>query len=165
MKAGRSVCLCLLLAVCLSALACAGMFRNYGRINPSDEVSNAFATFQVNKDYRYYISGPDLNPTALMGLDKSYRLDPETTWREVQMTPERMKELVEGMDTKAGMQHESQRGFQLLDNSGRPIGVWYSLIRARTFVLMRDNGTVRIDSPDLDTYERKAGSILTDTEK
>ncbi len=40
------------------------------------------------------------------------------------------------------------------DNNGRPIGVWYSLLRARTFLRMQENGTVRIDTPDLETYEK-----------
>ena len=156
---------CLLLAVCLSVLACTGMFRNYGRFNPSDEVSQAFATFRVNNDFRYYISGPDLNPNALLGLDRAYRLDPRTLWREVQMTPAKMKDIVEGMNTKALRQHEFQKGFELLDNNGRPIGVWYSLMRARTSLQTQEDGTVRIDTPDLETYERKAGSLMMDTDR
>ena len=165
MKTGRSVRLCLLLAVCLSTLACAGMFANYGRFNPSDAVTQAFATYQVNKDFRYYISGPDLNPNALMGLHRSYQLDPDSLWREVEMTSEKMKEIVEGMNTKVYSQHESQKGFEILDNNGRPIGVWYSIMRARTFVSMKEDGTVRIDTPPLDIYEKKTGSILRDTER
>jgi hypothetical protein len=165
MEIRRSVFFCLLLAACLSALACAGMFRNYGRFNPSDEVTREFTTYQVNKDFRYYISGPDLNPNALLGLNTAYHLDPRTGWREVQMTPEKMKEFVQGMNTKALNQHEFQKGFELLDNNGRPIGVWYSLTRARTFVQIREDGTVRIDTPDLETYERKAGSLMMDTDR
>ena len=68
------------------------------------------------------------------------------------MTPEKMKEIVEGMNTKALTHREYQKGFELLDNNGRPIGVWYSLMRARTFVRMQEDGTVRIDTPDL-TYD------------
>ena len=165
MKTRRSVRGILLMALCLAVLACAGMFANYGRFNPSDEVSRAFATFQINNDYRYYITGPDLNPNALMGLQKSVRLDPETTWREVQMTPEKLKEFVQGMDAKASMMREFQKGFEIHDNTGRTIGVWYSLIRARTFVAVQPDGSVRIDTPDLDMYERKPGSLMMDSER
>ena len=165
METRRRVRICLFMALCLGVLACAGMFRNYGRFNPSDEVSQAFRTYQVNKDFRYYITGPDLNPNALMGLHRSHRLDPAALWREVQMTPEKMKEIVEGMNTKALTKHEFQKGFELLDNNGRPIGVWYSLLRARTSLQIREDGTVRIYTPDLDMYERKAGSLLMDTER
>jgi hypothetical protein len=160
----RCVHVCLFMALCLSIAACAGMFANYGRINPSDEASQAFATYQVNKDFRYFISGPDLNPTALMGLSRSYRLDPRALWREVQMTPEKMKEIVEGMNTKASSQRELQHSFELLDNNGRPIGVWYSLLRARTFLQIQEDGTVRIDTPDLQTYERQPGSLMMNKE-
>ncbi len=40
------------------------------------------------------------------------------------------------------------------DDKGRPIGVWYSILTARTFLRMQENGTVRIDTPELDTYEK-----------
>jgi hypothetical protein len=99
-----------------------------------------------------------------MGLHRSYRLDSETLWKEVQMTPEKMKEIVEHMNTKASVRMDFHKGFEMLDNSGRPIGVWYSLARARTSLQIREDGTVRIDTPDLDTYEKKAGSLMIDTE-
>jgi len=165
MKTRRCIRGCLFTALCLSTLACAGMFANYGRFNPSDEVYQAFTTFQVNKDFRYYITGSDLHPNALMGLNRSYQLDPRALWREVQMTPEKMKAIVEGMNAKASSQREYHKGFELLDSNGRPIGVWYSLLRAQTFVRTHEDGTVRIDTPDLQTYERRAGSLLMDNDR
>ncbi len=68
---------------------------------PSKEMTRAFESYQVNADFRYYISGSDLYPNALMGLHRDYRLDPETLWKEVTMTPTKMKEIVENMKTKA----------------------------------------------------------------
>lgn len=145
----------LLLAVCLSTMACTGQFfRNYGRINPSSETTRTFESYHVNTEFHYYISGSDLYPNALMGLHRDYRLDPETLWKEVAMTPERMKEIVEHMKTKAAEYGQFQHGFEMSDDKGRPIGVWYSILTARTFLRMQDNGTVRIDTPDLDTYEK-----------
>ena len=165
METRRSARYCLLAAVCLSALACTGMFRNYGRINTSDEVTNAFAAYQVNKDFRYYISGADLYPNALLGLNRTYQLDPETLWKEVQMTPEKMKDIVQHMNAKASNHLDFQKGFELVDNNGRPIGVWYSLARARTSLQIQKDGTVRIDTPDLDMYDKKAGSLLMDSDR
>jgi hypothetical protein len=145
----------LLLAVCLSTVACTGtFFKNYGRINPNSETTRAFESYQVNADFRYYISGSDLYPNALMGLHRDYRLDPETLWKEVTMTPAKMKEIVEHMKTKADEYRQSQYGFEMSDDKGRPIGVWYSLLTARTFLRMQESGTVRIDTPQLDTYEK-----------
>jgi len=53
-------------------------------------------------------------------------------------------------------------GFALSDNNGRPIGVWYSILEARTFLRMKDDGTVRIDTPDLYTYESRDGDSIRD---
>ncbi len=145
----------LFLALCLVLTACTGqLFRNYGRIDPNGKVTDAFERYEVNPDFRYYVSGADLNPNALMGLHRGYRLDPETLWREVEMTPERMKGIVEGMRTMASEFFQFQYGFEIKDNGGRPIGVWYSILEARTFVRMNEDGTVRIDTPDLETYEK-----------
>lgn len=130
------------------------LFRNYGRINPSNEATRAFESHQVNADYRYYISGSELYPNALMGLHRDYRLDPETLWKEVTMTPKRMKEIVENMKTKAAEYRLFQYGFEMSDDKGRPIGVWYSILTVTTFLRMQENGTVRIDTPELDIYER-----------
>lgn len=158
MKTRKCIRVSLLLAICLGVLACAGMFRDYGRFNPSNEVFQAFATYQVNNDFRYYISGPDLYPNALMGLHRSHRLDPRTLWREVQMTPKKMKEIVADMNTMSISRR--LEGFELLDNNDRPIGVWYSLTDIRTFLRIQEDGTVRIDTPALDAHERKAGSLM-----
>jgi len=156
---------CLLMALCLGLVACAGMTRNYGRFNPSDEVAKAFATYQVNKDFRYYVTGPDLNPNALLGLHRSRQLDPGALWLEVQMTPEKMRGYVEGMENKARSMREFQKGFELLDDAGQPIGVWYSLLRAQTFIHIQEDGTVRIDTPVLETYDRRPGSLLIDSDR
>jgi hypothetical protein len=48
-------------------------------------------------------------------------------------------------------------GFNLLDPHGAPIGIWYSIQTARTCLQIRDDGTIRIDPPDLDTYQQLDG--------
>ena len=143
----------LVIAFCLALTACTGqLFRNYGRIDPSRGATEAFERYDVNPNFRYYISGSDFTPNAMIGLDRRYRIDPETLWREVEMTPERMKGIVQPMKSRAFEYFQHQYGFEISDPDGRPIGVWYSILEARTFVRMNENGTVRIDTPDLDTY-------------
>ena len=158
METRRCIHICLFLAGCLSVLACAGIFRNYGRFNPSDDVKRAFSNYQVNEDFRYYISGSDLYPNTLMGLSRSYRLDPRTLWREVPMTMEKMKEIVQHMNTRDMIR--PLMGFELLDNNDRPIGVWYSLVEAKTFLRIQEDGTVRIDTPPIEIHDRKVGSLM-----
>jgi hypothetical protein len=154
MKSRRIIPYSLLLVACLSTLACAAFFRNYGRITPRNETTRAFESYSVNKEIRYYTSGSDLYPNAIMGLHRDYRLDQKTLWKEVEMTPEKMKEIVENMKTKASERRDFQYGFEIYDDKDRPVGVWYSILTARTFIRMQEDGTVRIDTPELDTYEK-----------
>jgi hypothetical protein len=154
---------CMVLILSLGMVACAATLAgNYGRISPSREVARAFEGYRVNHELRYYISGPDRNPNAFMGLERNYRLDPAALWREVPMTEARMKEIVEGMQAKASQLQMTLHGFELTDRTGRPIGVWYSILKGRTFLMINDDGTVRIDTPPLDLYEPEEGGSLRD---
>jgi hypothetical protein len=155
MNSRRNARYCLLLMVGLTTIACTGLlFGTYGQINPSEEATLAFESYYANPTYRYYISGSDVYPNALIGLDRACHLDPKTLWKEVEMTPKVMKELVDHMRTRASRLIQFPKGFNLVEDKGRVIGVWYSIITARTFIRMEKDGMVRIDTPDLDTYDK-----------
>jgi hypothetical protein len=150
--------------LCVSVAACASLLRNYGTINVKGEVTQAFESYHVNSEFRYYVSGGLMYPNALMGLHRDYRLDPKTLWKAVPgMTTAKMTEIVDNMKTKASRHNMFQFGFEMTDNKGRPIGVWYSVLWARTFLRMNEDGTVRIDTPDLDVYERTQGDSTAES--
>jgi hypothetical protein len=154
---GRA-CFYLLLVVCLGTMACTSqLFRNFGRISFSDEVTRAFENYSVNTDFRYYTSGPDVYPHVIIGLHRDYRLDTQSLWKEVAMTPEVMQNIAGNMKEKSSDRQRFLYGFELIDPKGKPIGVWYSIMTARTCLQMNEDGTVRIDTPDLDTFEQLNG--------
>jgi hypothetical protein len=155
MRSVRKVSLCVLLLLCLGVLSCSGsLFRNYGSILPADGGAKDLESGVVRPELRYYTSGSDLYPNALIGLHRDYRLDPDTLWKEVrQMTPERLRELVGDMKTKA-QPRQFLHEFDLLDTGGKKIGFWYSILTARTYLRFEEDGTVMIATPDLDTYEK-----------
>ncbi len=64
--------LSLILILCLGAAACSGsLLRNYGTINPHNEVTQAFEGYRVNSELRYYVSGALHYPNALMDCIKT----------------------------------------------------------------------------------------------
>ena len=149
MRLKRSSRFYLILALGLCTSACSpSVFSNYGRITPDRGVTKAIEGYEVNPEMRYYITGSDLKPAALMGLLKAYRLDPATTWREVDISPVKMQEIVDNMSDRHLVRKASLQGFVMSDNSGRPVGVWYSTLEAQTFLRMNEDGTVRIDTPN-----------------
>jgi hypothetical protein len=154
MKSRYIACLCTLSVLCMVTIAYAGpIFQDYGLITPSGEANRSFQAYQVNSEFRYYITGSEIYPNAFIGLHRDYRLDPDTTWKEVNMTSEKMKYIVEGMQSKASEYGKFPQGFDLSDDKGKVIGAWYSIPSARTFIRMQEGGSVRIDTPKLDIYE------------
>ena len=159
MRLRKVLVLSVLLLLGLNVIACSGsLFRNYGRILPSEEADRDMEGGVFHPEIRYYISGSDLYPNALMGLHRDYLLDPSTLWREVPgMTTAMMKEIVDNMKVKATQYRQYQYGFEMSDNQGRPVGVWYSIMTARTFLRTNEDGTLRIDTPVLDVYQDMKG--------
>jgi len=136
----------------LPASGCTGTHvKNYGRIIPDRNATLAFEKYQINTQFNYYISGSDVYPNAFIGLDKSYTLDSDL-WKKVEMTPKKFRELVQDMQSKALSIGQSQYGFAMFDNKGNKIGIWYSILSVKTFLKMKDERTVIITTPDIDTY-------------
>jgi len=155
MRSVKNVGLCMLLLLCLGVLSCSGsLFRNYGQILPGGEVTRDLENGVFHPELRYYTSGSDLYPNALIGLHRDYRLDPETLWKEVAMTPEKLRGIVGFMKTKASEFSQFPHEFELLDTGGKQIGFWYSILTARTYLRFEEDGTVMIQTPELDTYEK-----------
>ena len=155
MRSVKNVGLCVLLLLCLSVLSCSGsLFRNYGQILPGGEVTRDLESGVFHPELRYYTSGSDLYPNALIGLHRDYRLNPEALWKEVAMTPEKLRGIVGYMKTKAFEYGQYPHEFELLDTGGKKIGFWYSILKARTYLRFEENGTEMIQTPELETYEK-----------
>ena len=137
----------------LLSFGCAGLFNgNYGKIVPDGNVTHNFETYQVNPNLNYYTSGSDVYPNAIMGIDKRYSLN-STLWKKVEFTPQTLKTRVDDMNSKVSQINQSLHGFTILDTKGNDIGIWYSILSARTTVKMEDHSVV-IFTPDLDTYDK-----------
>ncbi len=153
-KYWRIVICIIYIAILPPASGCAGsLYKNYGKIIPDREATIMFEKFQINPNFNYYISGSDVYPNAIIGLDKAYTLDSDL-WKPVEMTQKKLRELVQYMQTRALNIGQVQHGFFMLDDKGKRIGVWYSILSARTSIQMKDSRTVIIYTPDLDTYEK-----------
>lgn len=146
-------CIMLVLVLLSSAGCTSSLFKNYGSIVPDGAVTNTFEKYQVNPNYNYYISGSEVYPNAIIGLDKAYALEPDL-WKKVEMTPGKLRELVQYMHDKVSTVSlgSALHGFATFDDKGKQIGVWYSILEAKTFLKMKDDRTVIIITPDIDTY-------------
>lgn len=131
------------LAVTVAA-ACAG---RYGSIRWDTGVGSSFETAQVLPGHRYYTTGPESVPEAILALREDRPLQ-GNLWREVAMTPKILAGLVSNM---RGTRDVGPYGRVVLDDRGERIGAWCSYLRAMPVQLLEDGGV--LISPPVGTME------------
>ena len=124
-----------LVLVLALAAGCAG---KYGSIRWDTDAGNSFGTAQVLPGHRYYTTGSDTEPAAIVALreDRPMRAD---FWREVAMTPETLAKLVDRMRNNR-VDYPYSR--VILDDRGAQIGIWYSYLKSTNVKLLDDGGVI-----------------------
>ena len=77
-------------------------------------------------------------------------------WKHVDMRPQKLRELVIDMRTNVSTLNYifNLHGVALVNDKGKQIRIWYSILTATTSLKMKDDHTVIIITPDIDTYLR-----------
>jgi hypothetical protein len=146
--------LAVILAVLAVLAACSAFAGRMGQIRPDNEAARMFEVDSCRADYAWYISGSHTYPNAIIGIRKDLTLVDDTLWQRVIMTPETCHELVSGVQARSRQINQNPFGFSILNDRGERIGIWYSILDARTSVLMKDDRTVILYTPNIDTYLR-----------
>jgi hypothetical protein len=138
MKTARSPLRLRLTCTAVLALALVGCAGRYGSIRWDNSVERVFSAAQVLPGHRYYTTGSDTAPDAILALhnDRPLRSD---LWREVPMTAEKLARLVDRM---RGTRDDSPYGSVVLDETGTRIGVWCSYQRPLPVKLLDDGGVI-----------------------
>lgn len=149
----NSLIICIVLACAIAALLdCAGLLRGqYGRMDPNDEITRLFETYQIRPNSSYYYSGAESYPNAILGLDKKHPLA-TNLWKPFEASPTNLKPFIVGMKLEVLKANQLLHGFVILDSEGNTIGIWFSLLNARQPVVIHDDGTIDVYTPDPDTY-------------
>lgn len=116
----------------------------YGRLERSQEVTRAFESLQIDRRYTYYYSGLGDIPYAVIGIDPAYTLR-RGLWSPIDLTPQKLRNWLRQMD--AIYDGYRPAGSRILDDTGKPIGVWYSSKRWTT-VVIEENKTVAVFAPE-----------------
>jgi hypothetical protein len=142
----------LLFLVLLSITACVSL-KNYGKFVPDADVTAAFNKSEISPDLNYYITGSDTYPRSILGLNKAYILD-SNLWKEVELKPEELKEITARMQQRAiDCCGQGQFGFAVLDDKGKQIGIWYSILVPGISIKVLDDRKVIIYPPNDINYK------------
>jgi hypothetical protein len=127
-----------LLMVLIAIVGCRTV--NYGRLASDSEVTQAFAAYQVLPDHTYYYRGTHSRPFVIAGIHKNFVLD-SPIWVKIDTNSEDFKTLINRVSIQGSGGPRKLWGFNILDKSGRQVGVWYSSIRAAA-VDVDENGKI-----------------------
>ena len=122
-----------------------GCFSNYGNIRWSSEATETFRSYKILEDHKYYYSGGDVRPNAIIAIHQNYTLVPEL-WKEVDLTSDRLKTWVDSMVAR-NLFYTSPEGFIIYDAKGNRVGIWYSMWDW-TSVKMESDNRIYITTPD-----------------
>jgi hypothetical protein len=128
--------------VALVALAaCSG---RYGSLRYDTGVMQSFEAAQVLPGHRYYTTGSEVDPAAIVALREDRPL--RGAWREIAATPELLRRLGDQM---RGTRLVGPDGAAILDDKGERIGVWYSYHQYPAPPKLLDDGGVELMPPSV----------------
>lgn len=125
-------------------LLVAGCGNHYGNFSLSAEVTHTFENGIVQPDFKYYYSGRDTMPYAIMGIDRRYQV-PSRYWTALDPQPDQLKKMSGNIFAK---DRHDPYGAQILDPEGEVIGIWYSNVRFQSVRVDRQNMTVEVLFPN-----------------
>jgi len=146
----------LTLAGCL-ALACAGCAGRYGAMRFDARVAQDLCAAQVLSGHRYYTTGSELDPAAIVALREERPL--RGAWREIAATPALLAKLCSEM---RGTRLNLPDGAVILDDRGERIGVWYSYLAFPPPPKLLDDGSVELATPLVPPGDGDDGGKLRD---
>ncbi len=142
-----------IVAAALFAIIVSRITDRYGKIRPSRNVTEAYQNFCVNPQLRYYISGSDGYPGAIIGIDKAWTLESDL-WKSRELDSRELKDLIQHMQSKGAESSTMLHGFAIYDNHGRIIGDRFSLPGLHMPVRILGAYRVVIDTPPLEPFGR-----------
>ena len=129
-----------------------GCSANYGRLEINNAVEQAFRNYEMLDDYRYYYSGRENKPSAIIGIDPAFQFSSKY-WTAIE--PLQIRTMVGRMFPDYGFLY----GAYILAPDGRKAGVWYSWVNIFTAKFEDDRIIVFSPEPYADA---EGGSALGD---
>ena len=132
---------------------------NIGYLKRSGDVTQAFETFQVYPEHRYYYLNQENNPYAVVALQNNYRLGGHM-WVEFDPPSDKLEKVI-GLIKFSPVSYAPPYGSYIHDQTGNQIGYWFSSLFVRNLKIDDQNQYVSIytDMPWLRDDDRPIGGF------
>lgn len=110
----------------------------YGSLTLDQQAQEKFESNQVPTDYKYYYYGYSSEPYVVFGIEPNYVVNSKM-WREASPDTAEFKELIRWVWEDYGYQ---KFGADILDPTGKKVGILYSAINQISVKFVDDNQIV-----------------------
>jgi hypothetical protein len=124
-----------------------GCASDYGRLNKSPEIVNAFKNYEMVDSYRYFYSGRENKPSAIIGIRPEFKFE-SRFWTEIPGDAQAFRRQVERLYP---MDSAVEFGAYIVTPDGRRAGVWFSEMSST--VIKLDGDRLIVYSPENMTEE------------
>lgn len=114
-----------------------------GRLQNSPEVTELFKSSRILPNHKYYVSGFQRIPYAIIAIDNNCELRIRY-WKPLDIDSASLNQLVYRMEHVYSL---NPRGSWILDQDGRRVGAWYSS-QFQTRVKRDKDGRIVVTNPD-----------------
>ena len=112
----------------------AGCTANFGRLKRNADVQQAFESYQVPMEYKYYYFA-DSEPYVVFGIEPKYEMDSHM-WLDISPDTAEFKEMTRWIWEDYGY---TKFGADILDPNGVKVGIMYTAIRETSVKFVGDN--------------------------
>jgi hypothetical protein len=139
---GRLITAIILIFMVLIVLGGCSM-SNYGKLKSNREVAEAFKTYQILPNHKYYYWGAPNRPVAIVGINENYELNLKL-WVEIDPGSANFRKTIDLVSLQGMTNAYQPWGLDILDHAGNEVGVWYSAITAAAVRVNEDNQIVKL---------------------
>ena len=130
-----------------SVIFLAGCVAGSAHFKRTVSASNSFENHQLMPAYNYYYSGHSAKPVAVIGLKEDYKVASDA-WVAVKLDETKLRTWIDRMMMQPGAEYNMEpNGAYILDDSGEPIGIWYSVYELPQLTVVSDK-VVAISRPN-----------------
>ena len=116
-------CFWIIFITCVAVTGCA-IPPNQGRLDRSFEVLQLFEAGNVLEGHKYYYTGPEAEPDAIIAIDNRYDLKSKY-WIRVENVQEQLADWNYFIDNSTRFA-EAFEGARIMTPDGQEAGIWYS---------------------------------------
>jgi hypothetical protein len=116
---------------------------NYGQLKSNKATTQAFESYQILPNHKYYYRGTYSRPFAIVGINKDYELNSKL-WVEIDLNSKDFRTLIDKVSLQGSGSTANPWGFIIFDHLGREVGVWYSAIRAAAVEIKKNGQIVKL---------------------